>query len=1144
VGPADASRFPTRYLDGLDAVSRGALERVNARGIEMLIGHLRTGDAIAFAGAGASAPLYPLWGGVIEELVSCAAPDLTAEQAETCRMLAAAHPDAVVEIVRRELGAPRYREALRQVFAVRRDPGTGRTWTPTHELITRCNFKGVVTTNYDPGIVDARMAVRTGASSTGFVSYTDEDALDGWRTGDVFGGEDLPVLYAHGRHSQPEAIVLATTEYRRAYAGKLGRVLATLLDIGRVVWIGFSFADQRIAAILREVAEASGTRTEAGRAPRHVAIMPWGVPSVGEDAPTATSDPVTLSSLVEIQFGSQIVLYPVIDDDHAALQRLLAEATDPRFPPAKPPQERVARPAVIAGEADEADEHPRLVVKWVHGGEPLDHFKGRAEELARLSRWAGERDIRLVGVSAWGGSGKTSLVTEWIQRAGGAAGRRGVRGVFGWSFYENRSAEAWADELTTWAGEALGFACPPGAPADRVIALLRDAPLVIVLDGLEVLQEGPAGTDFGRLLDGTLRVVLTAACLADHGSLVVLTSRFPFADVEQFDGGAARMLDVPPLTPEEGAALLADAGGGWLRDADRRELVASLDGHALAVNALAGALAARPPTTEVDALRGALLEAGRTDERVARVLRFYAERLDDEGRELVALVSMFQRPVTPTAIVSVAAHKDESPIARWDAARVETAVRQRLVGLLAWHGDGSVSAHPLVRDAFRPFALTSESAQLAASVALGDLPEGGVRSRDEAMRVIEMIELLVEADEWGAADSLFIGRTEGGEAFKHLPAARLGQRCGMAFVGSEQRRRRCSERLSRARASFFANDVGLFAKNAGDLATAERFLSASNDSDRSRGDWRNVAVGLRNIAECRIAAGDVDGACIAAREALDIARRRGEKLEIRSATVHMAAALDLGGETRDADDYFLAAGALQIGLTDQYLYSLGGEWWGAFLVRTRRILAARRLIEAARAVGERWGWNEDIARCDSVLALCDLAEDDVSSAGRRLAAASRVFRDGDYHAEYADALPAFAEQRRRDGDLAEAEARCTEGVVLAGPRGLVPAHAAALAERAHVRGDAFTAHGDTATLERARDDADHALRLATSTRRLPWLELAGVAAHARLDDVAGTDRGWARRAETLRAVLIPTGLDPNPLETAASRSADDEEPAG
>ena len=105
-----------------------------------------------------------------------------------------------------------------------------------------------------------------------------------------------------------------------------------------------------------------------------------------------------------------------------------------------------------------------------------------------------------------------------------------------------------------------------GRLAAAVLGLLRAVPLLLVLDGLEVVQEGPAGDGFGRLLDGTLREVLAGACQQPHGGLVLLTSRFPFADLEAFDGGRARMLEVPPFTPAEGVGAAGRGGGGWLPD--------------------------------------------------------------------------------------------------------------------------------------------------------------------------------------------------------------------------------------------------------------------------------------------------------------------------------------------------------------------------------------------------------------------------------------------------------------------------------------------------------------------------------------------------------------------------------------------------
>ena len=217
---------------------------------------------------------------------------------------------------------------------------SGRSWTPVQELVCRCAFQAVVTTNYDPGIVNARMRVRPDALATGFTTWEDELGLDRWRTGDVFGETELPVLFAHGQHNRPDSVVLATTEYRRAYAGKLPLVLARLLD-GHLAWIGFSFADQRIAAILREIADRTGTRIDPGGAPRHVAVMAW-------DPDAAGNDPGVLARRAEIAYGAQLVLYPASKGDHSALGRLLADLTDDRFGPVADPPGRPA-PAGQAG---------------------------------------------------------------------------------------------------------------------------------------------------------------------------------------------------------------------------------------------------------------------------------------------------------------------------------------------------------------------------------------------------------------------------------------------------------------------------------------------------------------------------------------------------------------------------------------------------------------------------------------------------------------------------------------------------------------------------------------------------------------------------------------------------------------------------
>jgi tetratricopeptide (TPR) repeat protein len=1122
---------------------------------------------VAFLGAGVSAPLYPLWTGVIGELVGLASAKLNAQAADSCRALASGHPEAVVELVRRELGAAEYRQVLREVFRVRRDTATGRTWTPTQELVARCAFKAVVTTNYDPGILDARMRVRPGASGTGFVTWADEDAMDRWRTGDVFGGDELPVLFAHGHHNRPEDVVLAAADYRRAYGGKLARVLGRLIDGGRLVWVGFSFADQRIGAVIREVAESTGTRADPGGPARHVAIMPWD-PAAAAGGGVASDDPEVLAALAEIEYGCRLVLYPAPDGDHSALQTLLAGLADPRFPPvpadAAVPRGRAAdaggrggaraaggvpaAPAVSSASppaGEEARPRPAAgpVVRWMHIGTPVEHFTGRVDELARLDWWAADPEVRLVGVTAWGGAGKTALVTEWLTRHSGPAGPgagRGVRGLFAWSFYEDPSAEAWAQALLAWAGREFGLPVGSGSPAARVLALARQVPLLLVLDGLEVVQEGPAGARFGRLLDGVLRDALTGWCQLDHAGLVVLTSRFPFADLDGFDGAAARMLEVPPLTVGEGAALLAASGADWVGAADRHALAGAVDGHALAVAVLAAALATAVGT-DVAALREELVRAGRTDARVDRVLAFYADRLGEADRRLAAVVALFPRPVPAVTVLTLGGHAMlGAPLAGWTEACLAAAVRQRLAGLLTWHPNRTVSAHPLVRDTFRPLALTGESARLASEATLAGLPAGRVTSREDGLRVVEMVELLLEASQWEPADQLYRARAGDREgAWLDLPAARVGQRGATAFVATATRRDACRTRLTDGSLAYYLNAAGLCGIAAGDPDSALGDLHAAADLARARGDKPNLVIALCNLSGCHWYLGDAGQSRAAAAEAVAVAHATGDRGQLLYSHGYLGAALDLAGDTVGAGAAFTAADLLQVtdDLGGGHLYSLGGVWWGEFLARTGRTRPARQLTERNRKISEREGWNDAVACCDRLLARIDLLADGPGqAAGGRLAAAARTFRDGEVLGEWAATLPDLAEHARRSGDLDRAEALCAQAVAAAGPRGLVPAHAKALAVRAAARADRYSG-GATGRLARARDDAEHALRLATRVRHLPWVELDALAAHARIDTVEGRDRGWRARSEALHSALVPPGLDSDPLTTVERQGA-------
>ena len=192
--------------------------------------------------------------------------------------------------------------------------------------------------------------------------------------------------------------------------------------------------------------------------------------------------------------------------------------------------------------------------------------------------------------------------------------------------------------------------------------------------------------------------------------------------------------------------------------------------------------------------------------------------------------------------------------------------------------------------------LVLDAAGTAAETALAGLPAGTVTSRADALRVVEVIELLLDAGQWQPADDMYTSRSGRPEVWKTLPAARLGQRAATAFVATPARRAACATQLSPARLGFYLDAVGLFAMNAGDLATAREYLPLAVRHDRDAGDMANLAIGLRNLAECLGQLGQPGPARDAAAEALTCAETAGDREHIRNSHAYLGWLAGLAGD--------------------------------------------------------------------------------------------------------------------------------------------------------------------------------------------------------------------------------------------------------
>ena len=114
-------------------------------------------------------------------------------------------------------------------------------------------------------------------------------------------------------------------------------------------------------------------------------------------------------------------------------------------------------------------------------------------------------DVNVVIIVAWAGVGKSTLVNHWLGRMA-AEHYRSAELVFGWSLYRQgtsggtSSADEFLDAALTWFGDPdprIGTAWEKG---ERLAKLVSHRQTLLVLDGLEPLQN-PPGPQEGRLRD-------------------------------------------------------------------------------------------------------------------------------------------------------------------------------------------------------------------------------------------------------------------------------------------------------------------------------------------------------------------------------------------------------------------------------------------------------------------------------------------------------------------------------------------------------------------------------------------------------------------------------------------------------------------
>jgi hypothetical protein len=275
---------------------------------------------------------------------------------------------------------------------------------------------------------------------------------------------------------------------------------------------------------------------------------------------------------------------------------------------------------------------------------------GRECELKALDAAWDNPHINVFSLVAFGGIGKSALVNVWLNRLKEKSWR-GAERVFGWSFYSQGAAEGRQTSADPFIAYALRWFDDPdpdrGTPwekGERLAELVRKRRTLLVLDGLEPLQQPPDG----GLKDPALHTLLRELA-RDNPGLCVLTTRLAVDDLKELGGSVSSDLD--SLEAEDGAKYLEHLGVKGTPE-ELREVSREMGGHALALTLLGTYLAVGYDGDSrrrdlVPRLTAEMKQGG----HARRVMSAYEKWFEGKPEgDILSLMGLFDRPADAGAI--------------------------------------------------------------------------------------------------------------------------------------------------------------------------------------------------------------------------------------------------------------------------------------------------------------------------------------------------------------------------------------------------------------------------------------------------------------------------------------------------------------
>ncbi|MEA2417248.1 MAG: hypothetical protein QOI58_3905 [Thermoanaerobaculia bacterium] len=617
-------------------------------------------------------------------------------------------------------------------------------------------------------------------------------------------------------------------------------------------------------------------------------------------------------------------------------------------------------------------------IRIVHALQPAPHFHGREELVRDLGAWVSDLTSpdRVWSLVAAGGTGKTAVVERAV-----AEMKRGEANVLVWSFYEEPDADAFLRECNhLFLGEEEGQA---GGRLERLERGLRDGrPHLIVLDGLERVQEDAGGGRVrGELSDHTLKLLLRAMAAGLGRARALVTSRYPLVDLDPWRNRGYRDTTLDDLSPEAAVSVLRGWGVAGHDDA-LRAAAAQVGNHALSV-AVLGSYLRSFANGRIEAVKEFDLDAVTGDDpraaKLARVLAYYAQRLPEEERELLARLSVFPRGVTIDLLGVIID-------AGGEVAGLLLKAKPRLIALLSslrtrglvfqYESSEAVTwtAHPFLRERFRELlGCPAERVFEVVATALGAGLEKRPDTKPNDPGTLDRYERLIEATRLAGREEeafdLFVNGLGDRNLAWVLGEYGRGYRILAAFSATG-RPEDLGVKMPPRERSVLANALSVFAKYLGRLTEARAIRRIDDAWKKSLAEPDQTTIGLQNSCEVAFSLSRLAEARRLADEALNEHETVGYIARKKDSHAYRAIAAHALGDIASARADFAAATELE----GESLYSLRGSQHARHRLDLGDLAAARAFTDHGLSKAHIIGWHYELPWFDALLARIDLAE--------------------------------------------------------------------------------------------------------------------------------------------------------------------------